>query len=58
MKIIGQGDFRDSDEKRNKSINFALGMGGVSTMIVGFEKLAEIDDFAARVEKIKRPATV
>ncbi len=56
MKLIGQGDFRKSDEKRNKSINFALGMGGVNTMIVGFEKLAEIDDFAARVKKVRRPA--
>jgi len=55
MKIVGQGAFRDSDEKRNKSIEYALGMPGLSTMVVGFEKLAEIDDFAARVKKVKRP---
>jgi len=57
MKIMGQGAFRDSDEKRNASINFALGMGAVDAMIVGFEKLEEIDDFATRVRKVKRPKT-
>ncbi|MDP6545251.1 MAG: aldo/keto reductase [Phycisphaerae bacterium] len=56
MKIMGQGAFRDSDEKRDKSINFVLSMGAVNTMVVGFEKLGEIDDFAARVRKVKRPA--
>ena len=56
MKIMGQGAFRDSDEKRDKSIAFALGTGAVDTMVVGFEKLEEIDDFAARVRKVKRPA--
>ncbi len=55
MKIMGQGAFRDSDEKRDKSIAFALGTGSVDTMVVGFEKLEEIDDFAARVRKVKRP---
>ena len=54
MKLIGQGAFRDDDEKRDKSISFALGLNAVNTMIVGFEKLEEIDDFAARVRKVKR----
>lgn len=54
MKIIGQGDFRDSDEKRNKSIELALNLGCVDTMIVGFESVNEIDDFAARVRKTPR----
>lgn len=55
MKIIGEGKFGDSDEKKDKSISFALGSGCVDTLLVGFEKLSEIDDFAARVRKIKRP---
>jgi len=58
MKIIGEGKFGDSDEKRDKSIGFALALGGVDTLLVGFEKLSEIDDFAARVRKVKRPETV
>ena len=58
MKIIGEGQFRDSDEKRDKSIAFALGLGCLDTLAVGFETLSEIDDFAARVRKVKRPVGV
>lgn len=55
MKLIGEGQFRDSEEKRDKSIQYVLGLGSVDTMIVGFEKVEEIDDFAARVRKVKLP---
>jgi len=57
MKIIGEGQFRYSDEKRDKSIRFALELGCVDTMVVGFEQIAEIDDFAARVRKVPVPRT-
>ena len=56
MKIIGQGNFRDSDAKRDASVRYALGLGCVDTLLVGFETLAEIDDLAARVRKVARPA--
>jgi aryl-alcohol dehydrogenase-like predicted oxidoreductase len=56
MKLIGEGQFRNSDEKRDESVKFALGLGCVSVLNVGFEKVEEIDDFAARVRKVKRPA--
>ena len=56
MKIIGEGQFRDSDAKRDESVRFVLRMACVDTMVVGFETLAEIDDLAARVRKVKRPA--
>jgi len=52
MKIIGEGTFRDSDEKRNKSIRYALKSGCLNAMVVGFEKVNEIDDFAARVRQV------
>ncbi len=62
MKLIGAGQFGNSDEKRNESIRYVLGLGCVDTMVVGFEKVEEIDDFAARVRKVKwceklQPAT-
>lgn len=56
MKIIGEGAFRDDEDKKTKSIEHALTCGCVSAMIIGFEKKEEIDDFAARVRKVKRPA--
>ena len=52
MKILGEGTFRDSDEKRDKSIKYALQSGCMDAMVVGFEKINEIDDFAARVRKV------
>lgn len=61
MKIIGEGDFRHSDEKRNKSIQYVLNLGCVDTMVVGFEKIEELDDFATRVRRVpiaNRPSAV
>ena len=54
MKLIGEGDFRNSDEKRDESVKFVLGLGCVDILNVGFEKAEEIDDFAARVRKVAR----
>ena len=52
MKLIGEGAFRNSDEKHDNSIRYVLGLGCVDAMVVGFEKLEETDDFAARVRKV------
>lgn len=52
MKLIGEGEFRNSDEKRDESVKFVLGLGCVNVLNVGFEKVEEIDDFAARVRKV------
>jgi predicted aldo/keto reductase-like oxidoreductase len=54
MKLIGEGAFRNSDEQRDKSVRYVLGMGCVDAMVVGFEKIEEVDDFAARVSKVQR----
>jgi len=52
MKIIGEGAFRNSEEKRDASVKFVLGLGCVDVLNVGCETPAEIDDFAARVRKV------
>lgn len=54
MKIIGEGQFRDSDEKRDASVKFALQSGCVDVLCVGCESLAELEDLAARVRKVPR----
>jgi len=54
MKLIGEGEFRNSDEKRDESVRFVLGLGCVTVLNVGFEKVEEIDDFAARVRKVRK----
>jgi len=52
MKLIGEGEFRDSDERRDASVRYVLELGCVDAMVVGFEKAHEVYDFAARVRKV------
>jgi aryl-alcohol dehydrogenase-like predicted oxidoreductase len=52
MKIMGEGRLRNDDARRDESIKFVLGLGCVHILNVGFESVAEIDDFAARVRKV------
>ena len=54
MKLIGEGQFRTDEEKKNHSIQFALNLGCVDVLNVGFENIQEINDFAARVQKVHR----
>ncbi|MEN6309649.1 MAG: hypothetical protein ABFD91_18020, partial [Anaerohalosphaeraceae bacterium] len=54
MKIMGEGKFRNDEQKKNNSIDFALNLGCVDVMTVGFESIAEMDDFATRVRATPR----
>lgn len=56
MKIIGEGRLRNDDARRDASVKFALTLGCVDILNVGFEKVSEIDDFATRVRKVPVPA--
>ena len=56
MKIIGEGRLRNDDARRDESVKFALSLGCVDVLNVGFEKLEEVDDLAARVRKVPLPA--
>lgn len=58
MKMIGEGRFRHSDEMRDRTLRYVLGLGCVDTLVVGFERPWEIDDFAARVRKVPRSVAV
>ena len=58
MKLIGEGQFRNDDEKKDKSIQFVMDLGKVDILNVGFEKPEEIDDFAKRLARTPRKATV
>src|SRR5262249_10277779 len=50
MKLIGEGTYRNSDEMRNNSVRYVLGLGCVDILNVGCENLEEVDDFASRVK--------
>lgn len=49
MKLIGEGTF--DEEKRREALKFAMGLGVVDAMIVGFEKPEEVDAFEAGVAR-------
>jgi predicted aldo/keto reductase-like oxidoreductase len=51
MKIIGEGEFRNDEAKREESVKFAIGLGCVDAMVVGFENTGEMDEFKKRVAK-------
>lgn len=50
MKIIGEGDFKESDQ-REKSIQFIIKYEYVDAIVVGFKNISEIDDVINRVKR-------
>jgi aryl-alcohol dehydrogenase-like predicted oxidoreductase len=54
MKLIGQGDYSDSRELRDKSADFVLNLGCVNAVVVGFESIDEIKDYEDTVRKTPR----
>jgi aryl-alcohol dehydrogenase-like predicted oxidoreductase len=50
MKLIGEGRYRNDPAKRDAAIAYALDLGCVDTMVVGFERPTEVDDFITRVQ--------
>ena len=54
MKLIGQGEFRDSRDLRAQSADFVLNLGCVNAVVVGFESLDEIKDYESIVRNTPR----
>ena len=48
MKLVGNGDLRNESEKMDHSLRFVLGLGSVDMMIVGFETIAQVDNYLER----------
>src|SRR6185437_1502116 len=53
MKIVGAGRLSDDSDRRQESVKFALGLGCVSILNVGFESPDQIDDLAGQIHKTK-----
>ncbi len=49
MKIIGEGEFAGDPEKRRESAEFAVGLGCVDVLIVGFEEKSHVDELKKNV---------
>lgn len=51
MKIVGAGRLRANEQRRQESVKFALGLGCVSILNVGFESVSQIDNLAEHIQK-------
>jgi 1-deoxyxylulose-5-phosphate synthase len=49
MKIIGEGDFKDPED-RKKSITFAMQPGLLDSVTIGFKSTAEIDEAILNID--------
>ena len=54
MKVMGQGDFGNSDEQKDNSLRYVLGSGAVDVLDIGFDKIEHIRDTEQRIKKIAR----
>jgi|WetSurMetagenome_2_1015567.scaffolds.fasta_scaffold16873_1 predicted aldo/keto reductase-like oxidoreductase len=53
MKLIGNGNFKNDSEKIDASLKYVLGLGTVDMIIIGFELPEQIDNYIARVRKVR-----
>jgi len=56
MKIVCEGRLRDDPARLDESVKYALSLGCVDVLDVGCESVAEVDDLAARIRRVSRPA--
>jgi aryl-alcohol dehydrogenase-like predicted oxidoreductase len=50
MKLVGGGNLKDDSEKIDQSVKFVLGLGTVDMLIIGFEKIDQIDNYIGRID--------
>ena len=51
MKIVGAGRLRADEDRRQNSVKFALGLGCVHVLNVGFESVEQIESLAGHIRK-------
>ena len=50
MKLIGAGKYQDESDRIDNAIRFVLGLESVDMVIIGFESIAQVDNYLARTE--------
>ncbi|MGD0499553.1 MAG: aldo/keto reductase [Bryobacteraceae bacterium] len=51
MKLAGEGQFTDPED-REKSLKFAMGLGVVDSVPIGYKSIAEIDEAIERMNRV------
>ena len=52
MKVIGEGEFSNSDEQRDNSFRYVLQSGAVDILNIGIDKTSDIADSESRIRKV------
>ena len=52
MKVLGEGEFSNSDEKRDNSFRYVLQLGAVDILNIGMDKTSDIVDTENRIRKV------
>ena len=52
MKILGEGELVKSDEQIDHCFSYALQLGAVDVMTIGFDKISDIEDCEGRIRKV------
>ncbi|GAI86483.1 unnamed protein product, partial [marine sediment metagenome] len=50
MKLIGGGDYVEESDKIDNALRFVLGLGSVDMIIIGFQEMAQIDNYTGRMK--------
>jgi aryl-alcohol dehydrogenase-like predicted oxidoreductase len=50
MKLVGGGTYVEESDKIDNALRFVLGLGSVDMIIVGFERVEQVDNYAARMK--------
>ena len=50
MKLVGNGEYKNSGKKIDHTLRFVLGLGSVDMVIVGFENEKQVDNYLERME--------
>ena len=52
MKVVGEGEFANSDEQKDNSFRYVLQLGAVDVLNIGLEKTSDIVDCENRIRKV------
>ena len=54
MKVLGQGDLTDSEEKKDNCFRYVLQLGAIDVLTIGMDKISDIEDTENRIRMIPK----
>ena len=54
MKVLGQGDLVDSDEKKDNCFRYVLQLDALDVLTIGMDKISDVEDSERRIRKVEK----